>query len=58
MSEHEEVKELGEVNCPLCNALITVKKKVCYNQALPRRKVSEELFAEKSVQTTLPREEK
>jgi DNA-directed RNA polymerase subunit RPC12/RpoP len=52
-SEAEEIKELGEVKCPNCEVLITVKKRTVYNQPNPRRKVIEELFTEESVQTTL-----
>jgi DNA-directed RNA polymerase subunit RPC12/RpoP len=49
----EEIKELGDVKCPNCDALVTVKRRIRYNQPDPRHKVSEELYAEESVQTTL-----
>jgi len=51
---YEEVKDIGEVTCPQCKALVLVKRRLVYNQEQPRRKVSEELFAEPTVQTTLP----
>jgi 3-methyladenine DNA glycosylase AlkC len=58
MSENEEVKTVGEVKCPQCQALITIKKRIRYNQPDRRRKTDEELYAEPSVQTTLPEAEK
>jgi len=53
LSDYEEVKTLGEVTCPQCQNIITVKRRTTYNQKEPRRKQEEELFAEPSIQTTL-----
>jgi len=53
--ECEETKELGEVTCPNCNTVITIKKKVTWDSPKPRKKVSEKIFAE-SYQTPLPTE--
>jgi len=57
MEQVEEVKEIANVTCPNCKKIITIKKRVTFNQPEPRRKVEEEYFAEKSVQTTLESEE-
>jgi len=51
--EFEETKILGDVTCPKCKTIITIKKKKTYNQELPRKTTSEELYAEKSIQKTL-----
>ena len=53
MSEFEEVKEIGEVNCSKCKCLIKISKRTTYDKPDPRRKISEELLAEKSIQKTL-----
>jgi len=53
MSETEEIKDIGEVQCPKCKALVSIKRRIVYNQPQSRRKISEEIFAEESVQTTL-----
>jgi len=57
MEEVEEIKEIGNVSCPNCKKIITIKKRTRFNQPEPRRKIEEELYAEKSIQTTLPLKE-
>jgi len=51
--EYEETKELGQVACPKCKSLITIKKKVTYDREERRHKLTETLIAEKTVQETL-----
>jgi len=53
--EHEEIKEIGEVNCPSCHVLIKVKKRVVWDREEKRKKVEENLLVEKIVQATLQR---
>jgi len=57
MEQVEEVKEIANVTCPNCKKVITIKKREVFSQPERRRKVEEEYFAEKSVQTTLETEE-
>lgn len=44
--EYEEEKPLGQIECPSCHKVITVKKRTTYNQEHKRKKIAEELFAE------------
>jgi len=57
MSEREKIEDVADVKCPQCKAIISVKRRVVYNQPDPRRKIEEEYFAEKSIQKTLDEEE-
>jgi hypothetical protein len=55
--ESEEIKELGQLNCPHCKKLIILSRRVVYDRPDPRRKVSEEYIGEKSKQAVLPHED-
>ncbi len=54
MNMEEKIKYICDVNCPKCQTLVIIKKKIRIIEPAQKANKEEEYFAEKGIQTTLP----